>query len=478
MSKPASMVRPTLDLRKEDVGDLDRVLREYYRSQIKSIEKRKDRKLARKLLQDHLVLPKSRQRTSKDAGYIKEVLGIETPLLDRLEESRLVRRIYKIGTNPIYEVSHDTLVEPILAERNNREAVLRFIKKAWKYLALLLLLWFLLGMVFENTFELLPDSIRPAKRVDVVADKQIIGFDKINNRTYMALAPLLLEESIAPNDSLFLKVPMGGLGFSRLQERNLQDGNTEADTFSIVLSRPIEIPVLEDASSDIMRTFSNVLVPITYGEPNSASNLYARVSGGIRLMSGNNLSSNSETNEVRQPFTQGQDPEEGPQSYDQILSNRQAIEVQLGDTILRVKSTAQYVPVRFTMRLSDLFENAVDKNNAQTLFGDRQVNLNYTVQVGAAPQPSAPPKVQIPSVEGIEVQYSDGTKRFIPNTSGSAEGTETLHVVAAGETLFSIAKMYNLKDTNGNTSTQTLITINGLQNNTLSVGQILIIPNN
>ena len=71
-----------LELRIEDVGNLDSVLRGYYLSQIKKLEKRSDRKNARKLIENHLVLPKSRQRTSKDAAFIREKLGIE-PLLPR-----------------------------------------------------------------------------------------------------------------------------------------------------------------------------------------------------------------------------------------------------------------------------------------------------------------------------------------------------------------------------------------------------------
>ena len=77
-------------------------------------------------------------------------------LLENLEDSRLIRRIHKSGNNPIYEISHDTLVEPILSEKKDREAIARFLKKSWKYLALLLLLWFLFGMLFENTFEVIP----------------------------------------------------------------------------------------------------------------------------------------------------------------------------------------------------------------------------------------------------------------------------------------------------------------------------------
>jgi len=109
------------------------------------------------------------------------------------------------------------------------------------------------------------------------------------------------------------------------------------------------------------------------------------------------------------------------------------------------------------------------------VIGDRSVQLNYLVRVSAAPTAPPPPQAELPAVQGIEVQYSDGSKRFIPNNTST--GAETTHLVAAGETLFSIAKQYNLRDATGKISTKALMELNGLQNSALSVGQRLRIPN-
>lgn len=439
---------PILAVAREDVASLDAVLRGYYRSQIRNLKSRKDRKLARRLLQDHLVLPKSRQRTSKDLAYIKEMLGIEPPLLDQLEDSRLIRRIQKDGANPIYEVSHDTLIEPILAERSNRLAIKGFLKRAWKYLALILLLWFLFGMLFENTFELLPEPPRNPKRVEMEMDKQVIG---LNPGTFLLpLPPLVPGQEIGPKDSILIRLPLEAIDVPRL--RRMQGRNT-SDTLSIFLASPIDVALPQDDSEVSYQTFSDVLVPLASGD--NAEPIYATVSGSLRL-----------SRDVEAP---GSDP---ITEYNDIP--RRAIELELGDTLIRPGNSSRLVPVNFTLQLSELFENEIDKDNIRKVVGDRPVRLNYTVRVGPAPAAPPPPKVEPPAVQGIEVQYSDGSKRFIPNTSSST--SETIHVVAAGETLFSIAKKYDVRDASGSISTRVLMELNGLQNTAISVGQRLRIP--
>lgn len=140
---PDAQAEEKIELEDKDIGSLEKVLRTYYLSQIKSLEGRKNRRLARRLIEHHLVLPISKQRTSKDQAYIKEILGIGIPLLSRLENTRLIRKFTQIGKNPIYEVSHDSLVEPILAERQNDETLMKYLRKwaVYYFLALGVLIY-------------------------------------------------------------------------------------------------------------------------------------------------------------------------------------------------------------------------------------------------------------------------------------------------------------------------------------------------
>lgn len=451
-NQPETVVRPALALEIEDVGNLDAVLRGYYLSQIKSLEKRKDRKLARRLLEDHLVLPKSRQRTSKDAAYIKEVLDVDYGLLGNLEDSRLIRRIHKSGNNPIYEISHDTLVEPILAEKRDREAIARFIKRTWKYFIVLLLLWFLFGMLFENTFEVIPPLAQTPKSIDIVMEEQAFNVGENASSFRLQLPPIIIDQALKPSDSIFIKLPLDLIPLSSL----LGDEAMDSDTISIKLTSPLEVPLGVEDRPITYQAFSNIVVPLAYkggdAKDQNAKQIYAKLSGNLKM------TTDALTNK-------------GVSEYD---NPSKSIEMNLGDTLLQASNSSQSVPVNFSLRLTDFFENERDRNSIRNTVGDRQVQMNYLVKVRPTLIDPVPAKIEYPSVQGIEVQYSDGTSKFIP---GDAE-TEKTHIVASGETLFSIAKKYGLVDENGNTSTQALKQLNELQNNTLRAGQVLRIPSN
>jgi hypothetical protein len=461
-NKSEETVRPTLALEMEDVGNLDAVLRGYYLSQIKSLKKRKDRKQARQLLENHLVLPKSRQRTSKDAAYIKEVLDIDYGLLEKLEDSRLIRRIHKTGANPIYEISHDTLVEPILAERRGREAIARFIKRTWKYVAALLLLWFLFGMLFENTFEVIPpftpanQSTQTPKSINIVMEEQVLDIGENLSSFLLPLPAIILDQELNPADSILIKLPIDPIRISSLNADEAMD----TDTISIKLIAPIEIPVDEKDNPLTYQTFSDVVVPLAYANNDlrspEANQIFAKFSGRLKMTT-----------------------KRGTDDGATALNRRsEPIEIELGSKWVQAGKTNQSFPMNFTLQLTDFFEDENDKNNIIDAFGDRQVKLNYRVQVRPTSfTPPPPPKVEYLSVQGIEVQYSDGTSKFIPGeTPSDTSATEKIHIVVLGETLFSIAKKYGLVDENGNTSTKELKELNGLRDDKLSVGQTLRIP--
>ncbi len=454
-SSTEKTARPFFALEMEDIGDLDKVLRSYYLSQIKKIEKRKDRKLARQLLENHLILPKSKNRTSKDSAYIKEILGIDFGLLERLEESRLIRRIHKRGSNPIYEISHDTLVEPILAEKRDREVITRFIKRAWKYLILLLLLWFLFGMLFENSFEVIPDIAQEPKSIGITMEEQVLEIGDNPASFQLPLPPIIIDQKLKPSDTILIKLPIDPVNLTSFRT----DEETDSDTITIKLGSPIDVPVGAEDLPITYQTFSDVVVPLAYTNRDSANpnanQIFAKLSGNLRM-------------------TSEAGAREGTGTFDRPL---EPIEMTLGDTILQAKSSAQSVPVNFSLRLTDFFMNENDKNRIRNTLGDPQVNLNYNIQVEPTPIPPPPQQIALPSVQGIEVQYSDGTTKFIPGDATSiASGTETIHIVAAGETLFSIAKQYGVVDENGKISTEVIKKLNGLRDNSIAVGQALRIP--
>ncbi len=458
---PAAMTRPVLALQMEDVADLHTVLRGYYLRQIKSLKKRKDRKLARRLLEDHLILPKSRQRTSKDAAYIKEILGIETDLLSKLEDSRLIRRMHKRGTNPIYEVSHDTLVEPILAEKRNREAIVQFIRKTWKYAAFFLLIWFLFGMWLENSLEILPDIPRNPTTQQLTLEERTVPE---RNAFTLQLPPLTIPKGMEYPDTLAIQMPLRLLPLPATN-RNRALAGGYPDTIAINLTSPIPVPMDTNDRAVVYHPFSDVVVPLAYASGDlrdaEANRIYAKLSGNLRIARDTSFSGGSTVSGEGTPSRYG-------------FPTDQSLEIDLGETIVQARSSTRSVPVSATIQLTDLFEDEVDKSNVRSTIGDRSVQLNYTVRVRPTPAPPPTTKTVKPKLRGIEVQYSDGSSRFIPGAE--IPGGETLHTVAKGETLYSIARQYGVTGPDGRISVEPIKELNGLQDNAIKVGQTLLIP--
>ncbi|MEL6253628.1 MAG: LysM peptidoglycan-binding domain-containing protein [Bacteroidota bacterium] len=431
-----------LELRIEDVGNLDSVLRGYYLSQIKKLEKRSDRKNARKLIENHLVLPKSRQRTSKDAAFIREKLGIEPLLLEKLENSRLIRRISKRGNNPIYEISHDTLVEPILAGKRDREAIALFLKRIWKWVLGFLLLWFLFGMLVENCFGLIPDPVEAPKTVEVELGKQMFTPKGDYSSFKLPIKALLSDKKINPNDSILINLTLDAFPLDSLTDPG-------QDTLPIVLPEPVNI-YLSGENPNEYHEFPDLVIPITMvpGKDGAApKQLYGKLIGSVRLNQGTR----------------------GGLENKRLSSNPISMNM---DTIVQAATNEKNVPLKRDLMLSDFFESEADKNKIRNTLGDRSVSLEYNVQLKPADYVPPPPRTKYVSVQGIEVQYSDGTRRFISPGDGNNDARGAVigvHKVASGETLFRIAKRYN-------TTAEEIKRLNNLQGNSISVGQELKIP--
>ena len=105
---------------KEDLGDLTAISQNYYESQIEKAGDKEDQLKARILLEEALILPDEKQRLSLDIGQIKHNYQINESLLNKLIDARLLRSEPNSRGGVSYEISHDTLVGPILLSRDRR----------------------------------------------------------------------------------------------------------------------------------------------------------------------------------------------------------------------------------------------------------------------------------------------------------------------------------------------------------------------
>ncbi|MBV6442924.1 MAG: hypothetical protein DYG98_26455 [Haliscomenobacteraceae bacterium CHB4] len=103
-----------------DVGDPEQVFRDYYDNQIALIEDPAEQLSARRLIEEGLVYEKEQRRLTLFDVQIRETYGISDDLLRRLVDTHLLRAEPNLRGGYTYELSHDTLVTPVLKAKARR----------------------------------------------------------------------------------------------------------------------------------------------------------------------------------------------------------------------------------------------------------------------------------------------------------------------------------------------------------------------
>lgn len=422
----------------KDIGNLEKVLRTYYLSQIKSLDGRKNRKLARELIEDHLVLPESQQRTSKDLAYIKEKLQIEGFLLKRLEDTRLIRKISRRGNNPIFEVSHDSLVEPILKERRRKEAIAAFWKNRGWALLFLLPLFFLFGWCSN------PSSTRIQ--------------DQIN------LGNLLVEWQKGNTQSVSIKIPDTLKGNSIFANELTLDLKMNPD---FIPDTPIvrgEIPVefldtiyINAADLQNHRVGSEFpfipiqkRVPFSLRSNQKIRSMEANVMGFLKVIVRDTAPVITQLAEINDPII-----------------------VPLKNKTIDVGYKGSFLQVKDSVELSTLLSEEPADQVLKKLLGNRKLQLNMQIRANPPIYREFNGPIMMGGItyskpkETPDLYIRPNDWRSFSRSSGSNLRQNTgIHVVSAGETLFSIAQGYGL-------TVDRLKALNNLSSNTISQGQSL-----
>lgn len=105
--------------RKKLGDDLNSILRNYYQDQIDHLDNEAEKKAAITLIEDHLILENSQRRVSLDREMLRGLVSDE--LLAKLVNTHLIRREANKYGGFNYEISHDTLIEPILRAKRTRK---------------------------------------------------------------------------------------------------------------------------------------------------------------------------------------------------------------------------------------------------------------------------------------------------------------------------------------------------------------------
>ena len=107
------------EIKKEDIGDLDAIYRSYYERQINRLPDPSDIAGARKLIEEGLIEEKDQRRLSLHESQIEQFYGIKKELLDQLVETRLLRPEPHYKGGYLYELSHASIVSPILKAKKD-----------------------------------------------------------------------------------------------------------------------------------------------------------------------------------------------------------------------------------------------------------------------------------------------------------------------------------------------------------------------
>ncbi|NJL26999.1 MAG: hypothetical protein HC897_03500 [Thermoanaerobaculia bacterium] len=117
-------VRPTeIEISDADLGGeehMRRVLESYYDRILAGLGSRAEIRAVRRLCETRLISPSGR-RLTEDEEEIEARFGISKQCLSALVDCRLLRAEPRLG-GTFYELSHDTLVAPILSSRSKRQA--------------------------------------------------------------------------------------------------------------------------------------------------------------------------------------------------------------------------------------------------------------------------------------------------------------------------------------------------------------------
>jgi len=110
--------RQEIVITKQDLGELSDVLQKFYEDQLNQLEK-EDKENVLRLCEEGLISLTDR-RLSLEQDEIERNFKVSKPVLEKLVNSRLLRAESRVGS-VYYEMSHDTLIEPIRNAQKGRE---------------------------------------------------------------------------------------------------------------------------------------------------------------------------------------------------------------------------------------------------------------------------------------------------------------------------------------------------------------------
>ncbi len=105
----------------DDLGDIESIYKNYYDNQLKLLGNSEEEYAARLLIEDGLIFEEEERRLNMYEGQIYKTFNIAPALLAKLVDSHLLRAEPSMKGGYTFELSHDTLVAPVLRSKRKRK---------------------------------------------------------------------------------------------------------------------------------------------------------------------------------------------------------------------------------------------------------------------------------------------------------------------------------------------------------------------
>ena len=109
------------EIKTENIGHIPTIYSNHYLNEISKIGTKEEQIAARKFIEEGLIFEEEERRLSIYEGQIHKQYNVNEGLLRKIVDTHLIRREPSmLGEGYTYELSHDTLVSPVLKAKNKR----------------------------------------------------------------------------------------------------------------------------------------------------------------------------------------------------------------------------------------------------------------------------------------------------------------------------------------------------------------------
>ena len=136
----------------DSVRDIDSIYENYYENQLLLIDEDK-RDLARNVIESGLINEEEERRMGLYKRQMRDLYGVSNDLLEKLINTRLIRAVRDSRGGSVYELCHDSLIQPILKAKRDRlgnevNEELQAVKKQFRKEKKRRVAWQRIGLIF------------------------------------------------------------------------------------------------------------------------------------------------------------------------------------------------------------------------------------------------------------------------------------------------------------------------------------------